>query len=48
MIRTADKIIEAAGLDIDVRRGNAVGDDFSKRQAIEIARACMAPRHLLE
>lgn len=46
MIRTAEKIIEDAGLDIDVRR-NAGAYDFSKRQAIEIARACMAPRHLL-
>ncbi len=46
MIRTAEQIIEDAGLDIDVRR-NAGAYDFSKRQAIEIARACMAPRHLL-
>jgi ribose transport system ATP-binding protein len=46
MIKVAEKIIEDAGLDVDVRR-NAGSYDFSKRQAIEIARACMAPRHLM-
>jgi ribose transport system ATP-binding protein len=46
MIKAAEKIIEDAGLDVDVRR-TAGSYDFSKRQAIEIARACMAPRHLM-
>ncbi len=46
MISVAERIIDDAGLDIDVRR-NAGAYDFSKRQAIEIARACMAPRHLM-
>jgi len=46
MIGAAERIVEDAGLDVDVRR-NAGSYDFSKRQAIEIARACMAPRHLL-
>ncbi len=46
MIRVAEKIVSDAGLDIDVRR-NAGAYDFSRRQAIEIARACMAPRHLM-
>lgn len=45
MIRVAQAIIEDAGLEIDVRRitGNY---DFSRRQAIEIARACIGPIHL--
>jgi ABC-type sugar transport system ATPase subunit len=46
MIKVAERIIADAGLDIDVRR-TAGSYDFSKRQAIEIARACMAPRHLM-
>jgi ribose transport system ATP-binding protein len=46
MIKVAERIIDDAGLDIDVRR-DAGAYDFSKRQAIEIARACMAPRHLM-
>jgi ribose transport system ATP-binding protein len=46
MIAVAEKIVEDAGLDVDVRRVTS-GYDFSKRQAIEIARACLAPRHLL-
>ena len=46
MISVAERIIDDAGLDVDVRR-NAGAYDFSKRQAIEIARACMAPRHLM-
>ncbi len=46
MIRVAEKIVSDAGLDVDVRR-NAGAYDFSRRQAIEIARACMAPRHLM-
>jgi ribose transport system ATP-binding protein len=46
MIKVAERIVQDAGLDVDVRR-NAGAYDFSKRQAIEIARACMAPRHLM-
>ena len=46
MIKVAEQIIDDAGLDVDVRR-DAGTYDFSKRQAIEIARACMAPRHLM-
>ena len=46
MIKVAEQIIADAGLDVDVRR-DAGTYDFSKRQAIEIARACMAPRHLM-
>jgi ABC-type sugar transport system ATPase subunit len=46
MIKIAERIVDDAGLDIDVRR-DASAYDFSKRQAIEIARACMAPRHLM-
>jgi ribose transport system ATP-binding protein len=46
MIRFAEKVIDEAGLDVDVRR-NAGAYDFSKRQAIEIARACLAPRYLM-
>ncbi len=46
MIAVAEKIVEDAGLDVDVRRVTS-GYDFSKRQAIEIARACLAPRHLI-
>ncbi|RWR21458.1 sugar ABC transporter ATP-binding protein [Sinirhodobacter populi] len=42
MIRAARQIIEEAGLDVDVRR--KTGDyDFSTRQSIEIARACLTP-----
>ena len=46
MIRVAEQIVEDAGLDVDVRR-NAGAYDFSRRQAIEIARACLAPKHLM-
>jgi ribose transport system ATP-binding protein len=46
MIAVAERIVEDAGLDVDVRRMTS-SYDFSKRQAIEIARACLAPRHLL-
>jgi ribose transport system ATP-binding protein len=46
MIRVAEKIVEEAGLDVDVRR-NAGAYDFSRRQALEIARACLAPKHLM-
>lgn len=46
MIAAAERIVEEAGIDVDVRR--RTGDhDFSKRQSIEIARACLAPTHLL-
>lgn len=42
MIETAERIVEEAGLDIDVRR--RTGDySFSKRQLIEVARACLVP-----
>ncbi|WP_413725938.1 sugar ABC transporter ATP-binding protein [Sodalis sp. RH16] len=42
MITAAEGIVEASGFDIDVRK--RTGDyDFSKRQAIEIARACLTP-----
>jgi ribose transport system ATP-binding protein len=46
MIETAQAIVEAAGLEIDVRRRT---DDygFSKRQLIEIARACLVPTQVL-
>jgi ribose transport system ATP-binding protein len=46
MIRMAERIVEDAGIHVDVRRP-AGAYDFSKRQAIEIARACVAPRHLM-
>ena len=46
MIAMAEKIVADAGLDVDVRRSTA-SYDFSKRQAIEIARACVAPRHVM-
>ncbi|WP_207762096.1 sugar ABC transporter ATP-binding protein [Arboricoccus pini] len=45
MIAAAEGIIEAAGIDVDVRRRTA-DYDFSKRQSIEIARACLATSHL--
>jgi len=45
MIAAAERIVEEAGIDVDVRR--RTGDyDFSKRQSIEIARACLATSHL--
>lgn len=46
MIRVAQQIVDDAGLDVDVRR-NAGAYDFSRRQAIEIARACLAPKHIM-
>ena len=46
MIAMAQKIVADAGLDVDVRRLTSTYD-FSKRQAIEIARACVAPRHVM-
>jgi ribose transport system ATP-binding protein len=46
MIEIASRIVKAVGLDIDVRR--PTGDyDFSIRQAIEIARACLVPQEVL-
>ena len=45
MVHVAKRIIEDAGLDIDVRRQTS-DYDFSKRQAIEIARACLGPVHV--
>jgi ribose transport system ATP-binding protein len=46
MIETAQRIVAAVGLDIDVRR--VTGDyDFSVRQTIEIARACLVPQMVL-
>lgn len=42
MVRAARRIVETAGLDVDVER--RTGDyDFSTRQSIEIARACLTP-----
>ena len=46
MIETAERIVEAAGLDIDVRRRTS-DYSFSKRQLIEIARACLVPSVVL-
>lgn len=46
MIEAAQRIVDSMKLDIDVRR--RTGDyDFSKRQSIEIARACLVPREVL-
>ena len=45
MIRVARRIVEDAGLKIDVRRETGAYD-FSKRQSIEIARACLGPVHV--
>jgi ribose transport system ATP-binding protein len=45
MIAAARKIADAAGLDVDVKRRTR-DYDFSKRQSIEIARACLAPLQL--
>jgi ABC-type sugar transport system ATPase subunit len=46
MIAAAERIIEAAGIDVDVRRRTG-SYDFSRRQAIEIARACLATLHIV-
>jgi ribose transport system ATP-binding protein len=46
MIKAAERIIAEAEIDVDVRRKTG-SYDFSKRQSIEIARACLAPRHVL-
>jgi ribose transport system ATP-binding protein len=46
MIEVAQRIVDSMKLDVDVRR--RTGDyDFSKRQSIEIARACLVPREVL-
>lgn len=42
MIAAAERIVAEAGLDVDVRRRTG-SYDFSTRQSIEIARACLAP-----
>jgi ribose transport system ATP-binding protein len=45
MIAAAERMIREAEIDVDVRR--VIGDyDVSRRQAIEIVRACLAPFHL--
>jgi len=46
MIAAAERIVEEAGIDVDVRRRTGAYD-FSKRQSIEIARACLVPTRLL-
>jgi ribose transport system ATP-binding protein len=46
MIATAQRVIDEAGLDIDVRLATA-SYSFSKRQLIEIARACLVPTEVL-
>ena len=46
MIAVAERVVQAAGLDIDVRRRTS-DYDFSKRQTIEIARACLVPQEVL-
>jgi ribose transport system ATP-binding protein len=45
MVETAQRIMDDAGIDIDVRRRTG-SFDFSKRQSIEIARACLATTHI--
>ena len=46
MIAAAERIVEKAGIDVDVRRRTGAYD-FSKRQTIEIARACLATHLVL-
>jgi ribose transport system ATP-binding protein len=46
MIAVAEGIVEEAGINVDVRRRTG-SYDFSKRQSIEIARACLVPTRLL-
>jgi ribose transport system ATP-binding protein len=46
MIAVSEDMIKAAGIDVDVRRVTSEYD-FSRRQAIEIVRACLVPIHLL-
>lgn len=45
MIEAAERIVEEAEIDIDVRRRTS-DYDFSKRHSIEIARACLATSHI--
>jgi ribose transport system ATP-binding protein len=45
MIAAAERIVDEAAIDVDVRRRTGAYD-FSKRQSIEIARACLAATHL--
>ena len=46
MVKAAQRIVDSMKLDIDVRRQTS-DYDFSKRQSIEIARACLVPRDVL-
>ncbi|HEX6094005.1 MAG TPA: sugar ABC transporter ATP-binding protein [Dongiaceae bacterium] len=46
MIKAANRNVAAIGLDIDVRRPTNEYD-FSIRQAIEVARACLVPQEVL-
>src|SRR5690242_15893017 len=46
MISTAQDIMREAGIDLDVRQTTS-DLSFSKRQLVEIARACLVPRRLL-
>ena len=46
MIEAAQRIVDSMKLDVDVRRQTS-DYDFSKRQSIEIARACLVPREVL-
>jgi ribose transport system ATP-binding protein len=46
MIEVAQRIADSVKLDIDVRRRTS-DYDFSKRQSIEITRACLVPREVL-
>ncbi len=46
MVETAQRVIDQAGLDIDVRRMTS-SYSFSKRQLVEIARACIVPTEIL-
>jgi ribose transport system ATP-binding protein len=47
MVKTAKRIVAAAGLDIDVMQRTS-DLSFSKRQLVEIARACIVPSVLLD
>jgi ribose transport system ATP-binding protein len=47
MIEVADEIMKEAGIAIDVRQVTAALS-FSKRQLVEIVRACLVPRRLLK
>jgi ribose transport system ATP-binding protein len=46
MTAAAEGIVEEAGIDVDVRRRTG-SYGFSKRQSIEIARACLVPTRIL-